>query len=380
MRLFAGISHVLAELASRAPVLLVLEDLHWAGESTLGLVHHLARHLAGHAVLIVGTFRPEAIGSGHPLRALRRRLAREGLARPLRLPRLPPEAVETMIVEMSGAGEAVLPLAGRLYRETEGNPFFLTEIVKALFETDAIRLEQGTWQGAFAGISAGALPLPASVSEVIQARTRRLEEKAQEALRLAAVLGGEFDFDLLNAAWGRGEEATLEALDGLLRRRLIEERAAAGDSDFAFTHHKIQEVVYQSLPRPHRLRLHAQAGTAIETLHAAELKARAGELAYHFERACPADLSLCEKAVTYLLQAGQQAVRQSANQEAIAYYRRGLDVLHTLPGTDRRLQQEIELQIALGLPMTVVYGYASPETGRVYDRARDLCRKLGPNT
>jgi DNA-binding SARP family transcriptional activator/predicted ATPase len=372
VRLFEGVTHVLAALSSRAPLLLVLEDLHWAGESSLGLVHHLARHLADYPVLIVGTFRPGDLGAEHPLRALWRRLAREGLVRPLRLLPLAADAVETMIVEMSGAGEAVILLAERLFRETEGNLFFLMEIVKALFET-----EEGAWQGDFSRISAGALPLPASVSETIQARVRRLERSVQETLDLAAVLGREFDFDLLNAAWGRGEEATLEALDSLLRHRLVEERDDAGHSDFAFTHHKIQEVVYEGLPHSVRLRLHTRVGMAMESLYAAEPGERASELAYHFERACLADESLCDKAVTYLLQAGQQAVRQSANREAIAYCRRALDILHTLPETDQRIRHEIELQLALGVPTAVVHGYASPEAGRVYDRAHDLCRKLG---
>jgi tetratricopeptide (TPR) repeat protein len=100
-------------------------------------------------------------------------------------------------------------------------------------------------------------------------------------------------------------------------------------------------------------------------------------MAYHFERACRADQSLSDKAVAYLLQAGQQAVRQSAHREAIAYYRRGLDLVGTLPDTERRLQQEVELQLALGLPTTVLYGYGSVETGRVYERARVLCQGLG---
>ena len=269
------------------------------------------------------------------------------------------------------------PLAERLYQETEGNPFFLMEIAKALFETEVVRLEGSVWQGDFARISAGELPLPASVSEAIQARAQRLEEKAQEALRLAAVLGREFDFALLNAAWGRDEEATLEALDDLLRHRLIDEGTGAMDRDYAFTHHKIQEVVYAGLPRRRRQHLHGQAGTAMEQLLGDEVGARAGELAFHFEQARQLDGRLTDKAITYLLQAGQQAVRQSANQEAISYYRRGLDILHSLPETSQRVQQEMELQIALTVPTTVVQGYGSPETKRVYDRARDLCRKLG---
>jgi predicted ATPase len=377
VRLFEAVTRLVAVLSSRAPLLFVLEDLHWAGESTLGLLHHLARGLAEHPALIAGTFRPEAVAAEHTLVALGRSLARDGIARLLRLERLPAAAVETIVGEMSAAGEAELPLARRLYRETEGNPFFLIELVKALFEMGAVRLEEGAWQGDLAAISAGALPLPSGVSEAIRDRVRRLERNAQEALGLAAVLGRAFDLDLLSTAWGRGEEAALEALDALLRQRLAEEQGDAGGSDFAFTHHLIQEVVYAGLPRARRLRWHAQAGRAMEVLYAAEPEARAGEMAYHFERACRADRSLCAKAVAYLLQAGQQAVRQSAHREAIAYYRRGLDLVGTLPDTERRLQQEVELQLALGLPTTVLYGYGSAETGRVYERARELCRGLG---
>jgi DNA-binding SARP family transcriptional activator/predicted ATPase len=376
-RIFEGVCHVLAVLSSWTPLLILLDDLHWAGESTLGLLHHLARHLAEQPVLIVGTFRPEAAFGDHPLRALWRRLARDGLVRPLRLVPLTPEAVETMIVEMSGVGRAVVPLAGRLYRETEGNPFFLMELVKALFEMGALRLEEGAWNGDFCRISTGTLPLPPGVSEAIQARVARLESGAQQVLALSAVLGREFDFELLSAAWGRGEEATLEALDSLLRGRLVEEGALPGARDFAFTHHKIQEVIYDALPRPRRLHWHRRVGKAMEALHVAELEARAGELAHHFERACSAGGPACAKAVAYLLRAGQHSARHSAHQDAIAYYRRGLDLLHSLPEGASCRDQEINLQLALSLATAVVHGYAARETWRAYDRARELCQDHG---
>ena len=111
----------------------MLEDLHWAGESTLKLLHHLARYLSDHPVLFVGTFRSEEIDLDHPLPELLRQLAHDGIARQLDLPRLSPTSVITIIEEMSGAGEAVMPLAERLYRETEGNPFFLMEIDQSPF-------------------------------------------------------------------------------------------------------------------------------------------------------------------------------------------------------------------------------------------------------
>jgi len=376
-RLFAGVTRLLAALSVRRGCLLVLEDLHWASESTLQLLHYLARHLADQPMMIVGTFRPEAVALQHSLLTLRRRLARESLARPLRVSRLSREAVETMIVEMSGAGEAVLPLAERLYEETEGNPFFLMEIVKALFEKGLIRLEKGSWQADFARISQEELPLPASVTEAVRVRVQRLGEKAQEAVRLAAVLGRAFDFGVLNLVWGLGEEAMLEALDDLLRQRLIEESTDEADADYAFTHHKIQEVIYEGLPRRRRQHLHRRVGAAMEALLGDDVGARAGELAHHFEQACHIDKSLSGRAVTFLRQAGEQAVRGSAHQEAISYYRRGLSILRSLPETAERARQEIELQIALAGPTTVVHGYGAPESRRVYDRARDLCQRLG---
>jgi ABC-type oligopeptide transport system substrate-binding subunit/DNA-binding SARP family transcriptional activator len=324
-RLFDGLARFLAELSSRQALLMVLEDLHWAGESTLELLHYLARHLAAHQVLMVGTFRPEAVGLRHPLVTLRRRLAREGLVKPLRLSRLSAGAVERMVVEMSGAGEAVAPLARRLYEETDGNPFFVLETVKALFQAGVLHLGQGVWTGDFAAVARGAFPLPSAVGEVIEARVQRLDEEAQEALRVAAVLGQAFDFDLLGAAWGRGSEATLEALDTLLRRRLIEE--GVSDHDYAFSHNKIREAVYTGMGRRRRQRLHAQVGTAMERVYGAELDSWVGELAFHFRRARELDPSLTDKAVAYLLQAGDRARHAYAHREAIAYYEDALALL-----------------------------------------------------
>ena len=339
------------------------------------LLHYLARALGGRPLLIVGSLRTEAVSAAHPLATLGRRLERDGLARRLELARLPAAAVASLIGRMSGDGEAVKPLADRLYRETEGNPFYLIQTIKALFEQDAIRMEEGTWQADYAALGRGRLPLPAGVSEMIAARVGRLREEAQDAVRVAAVAGREFDFDLLQTAWGKGEETTLTALDDLLRHRLIGE--AAPGADYAFTHHKIQEVVYAGLPRHRRLSLHGQVGLAMESLLGADAGARAGELAFHFEQARQLDGRLTDKAVGYLLQAGRQAEQQSANQETIAYFQRGLDILHTLPETPEHLQREIELQMALTVPTTVVHGYASPETRRAYDLASELCRKLG---
>lgn len=381
-QLFEAVGRFLAQLASQAPLLLLFEDLHWATDSTLQLLHYLARHLIDQPLLLMGTLRPETLWSTQALATLSRRLERDGLARRLELAPLSAAAVAALLGQLAGDVAAAGLLAARLYRETEGNPFFLIETIKALFEQGAIRVEAGVWRlQDGAALGRDRLPLPAGVSEMIAARVGRLSRQTQDAMQMAAVVGREFDFDVLNAAWGNGEEATLAALDDLLRQRLVGDATAAADGDaghdYAFTHHKIQEVIYTSLPRRRRQYLHGQVGTALEQLLGADSGSQAAELAFHFEEAQQLHGGLAEKAIGYLLQAGNQAARQFASQEAIAYFRRGLDIVHTLPETPQRLQQGIALQIALTLPTTIVYGYASPEARRAYDRARDLCQQLG---
>ncbi len=375
-QLFEGVSRFLAGLASQQPLLLVYEDLHWASDSTLQLLHYLARHLVAQPLLLVGTVRPEVIAPA--LATLGRRLERDGLARRLALQPLTAAAVAALIEQLSGDVQVTQPLARRLYLETEGNPFYLIQTLKALFEQGAIRVAAGVWQADFDALSRDQLPLPASVSETIAARVGRLRAATQDAVQVAAVAGRAFDFDLLRAAWGQGEEATLAALDDLLRQRLIGEAAADSDGhDYVFTHHKIREVIYSRLSRHHRQHLHGQVGLALEQLLGTEAGAAAAELAFHFEQAQQLDRTLADKAIAYLLQASQQAMRQSASQEAIAYVQRGLEIVHTLPETAQRRQHELDLQIALTLPTTSIHGYASPEARRVYETARQLCQQHG---
>jgi hypothetical protein len=150
---FEGVAAYLASLAERRGCLLVLEDLHWASASTLQMLHYLVHHLRGAPIMLAASYRPEAVGLAHSLRVLERRLAREGLAQVLDLRRLGPEAVQDLVVTMSAAGKAVLPLACRLYEETDGNPFFLMETIRALFGNSALRLERVPGAAISAGLA-----------------------------------------------------------------------------------------------------------------------------------------------------------------------------------------------------------------------------------
>lgn len=374
-QLFQGLSRFLAGLADRQPLLLILEDLHWAGDSTLLMLHYLARYLVAHPLLLVGTLRPEALSPASAAATLGRRLVRDGLAWQLQLHPLSAATVLSLIEQLSAAGEAAQALADRLYRETEGNPFYVIETLKSLFETGTIWLAGGSWQMDTAVLDCGPLPLPPNVSDMIGARIDRLAERTQDAVHLAAVVGRTFNFDLLCAAWGQGEDATLAAVDDLLRQQLVAEMTDGGNADYAFTHHQIQQVVYAGLSRHRRQHLHGQVGLALEALLGAGVGPRAAELAFHFEQAQHLDRTLADRAIAYLLQASQQAMRQSASQEAVAFAQRGLDIVYTLPETAQRLRHEIDLRVALALPTAVVHGFGSPEARCAYEKARQLCRQ-----
>ena len=161
---------------------------------------------------------------------------------------------------------------------------------------------------------------------------------------------------LLSRAWGQGEEATLAALDDLLRQSASSAKEKARNADYAFTHHKIQEVVYEALPRHCRWPAPRASGVGIGEMPGLVTEARAVELAHHFEQPRQFTTGLTDKAVDYLLQAGRQAERQSANQEAIGYFQRGLEILRTVPETPERRQRQLDLQFALTVPTTVVCG------------------------
>jgi len=372
-RLFEALTRCLQALSRRSPLLLVLEDLHWAAESTLQFLHYLTRHLPSARVLALGTFRPEEVGRQHPLRDLMRRLEREGLVVRMELERLAPAAVQELLGEMSGLGERVAPLARRLYQETEGNPFFLMEMVKALFEAGFLRLEGDVWRCDEQRLAVEkALPLPRSVGELIEARMGRLSERARQALDIAAVAGHEFDFEVLQLAWGKDEEEVLEAIEELLRRQLIGEGTGAAGREYEFNHHLIREVAYRRLHYRRRRRLHRLVGEATETVYRGQPEV-AGELAHHFECA-----QVWSRALTFLLQAAEESSALYAYEEALDYYDRALKALAHLAkqrGAEAHQAQETAILVA----RAEIYHLLGRRQGRQadLDRLRALAEAAG---
>lgn len=343
--LFESVAVFLRGLSDNGPILVVLEDFHWAAESTLAMLHYLTRHVSGQPVMLVATVRSEDVSG--PLKSFQQTLEKEKLSMSIHLSRLSASAVDRWVAEMSGGGEVVIPLAERLYRETDGNPFFMMETVKTLFETGWIHMEAGAWKVDTAQITHEQLPLAESISATILARVQTLSDAAQSALRMASILGREFDFDLLNHAWGRGDEATLEALDTLLRARLIEEGKGQSGRDYVFVHHKIQEAVYADIPRKQCQHGHARVAAAMEKLYAVQLGNVAGEIAYHFEKSCDLTEAHRTSAVKYLLQAGDRARGLYAFQDAADYYKRAVRLIKETQDYEAIARAQMKLGLAL---------------------------------
>jgi tetratricopeptide (TPR) repeat protein len=320
--LFESVVTLFATLTEHAPVLLLVDDAHWADGGTLFLLRHLARRgrAARLRLLIVLTYREVEIDEACCLPEVLHDLNRERLATRLKLGRLSREQTGALL-EVMFEEEITSDFLESLYRETEGNPFFLEEVCKALIEEGKLYYADGHWRRP----NMNEIEIPQSVRVAIQARLSKLPASSQDVLRLAAILGREFDFETLRQAGdpssGSGqaldEESLIEALENATRAQLISENRQGRRLTFAFAHALIPSTLRESLSGLRRQRLHRRAADAIAELRPDDFET----LAYHFEHA--GDLG---QARVYYAQAGDRALTVYANPEAERHYRAALEL------------------------------------------------------
>jgi predicted ATPase len=274
---------------------------------------------------------------------------------------------QELLTALLGDGAALSPLKQFILAKTEGNPFFMEEIVQALREqgvlavgvTDRSHLQT-------------ALHLPPTVQGVLAARIDRLPTVEKELLQTLAVIGKEFPLSLLKPVVDRPEGELQLLLAHLQTAEFIYEQPAFPEVEYTFKHALTQEVAYNSLLIERRRVLHERAAQAIEAVFHHRVEDYYNELAYHYSRSVNTP-----KAVEYLQLAGQQAVQRSANAEAVSHLTTALNLLTVLPDTPQRAQQELTLQVALGVALGVTTGHSSREVETAYTRARELCRQIG---
>ncbi len=301
------------------PLLLVLEDLHWADESTLLLTESLAPLLPAMPVLVLGTYRDVEVDPHHPLARVIGQLAHRHLVERVSLRRLSFDGVAAMLRTLTGQA-APEELVQLIHRETEGNPFFVEEIYLHLVESGVLLDEHGRMR---ADLQLDELSVPESIRLVLDQRLGRLAPSTREVLVAAAVSGRVFVSELVGEVAGAGRNELVVAFDEAERARLIVPGKSA--RELMFSHELIRQTLLSGISAIKRERLHQQAATAISRLYSDDLEAHAGELAYHLSHAGrsgdPAVL------VRYLTIAGERAFDAAAFDDAVGYFEKALSLM-----------------------------------------------------
>jgi len=393
--LFEQYTRVMGALARQRPLLLTLDDLQWADVGSTGLLFHLGRGVAGSQILIVGGYRPEEVAPGRPPTPAVGQVSTSAGKRER-------HPLQPVVHELQRTfGDITIDLAqaeGRpfveeyldtepnrlsprfretLYQQTKGHPLFTVELLHGMQERgDLIRDSQGRWME---GSALDWETLPARVEAAIAERIDRLDAPSQEALRVASVEGETFTAEVVARVRSADKREMVERLSGQLERRHrlvraqeIQRLGARRLSRYRFRHILFQNYLYHGLDPAERAYLHEAVGRALEELCGEETEPMAVTLAWHFQEA-----GLAEKAIGYLLQAGENAKRISANKAAIVHLTQALELLETISESPERDLRELELRIALGVPLVLTRSHAAPQVEATYARARELCERVG---
>jgi DNA-binding SARP family transcriptional activator len=331
-RLSQAMVDVLADAAARQPLLVVLDDLQWADTSSCQFLQFLAAELARVPILVVATFRPVEEG-GAGLEELLGALARHRACERFTLRGLSVADVEDYLRLTGVPGSSRSALARALHERTDGNPFFLIELLRLLTSERTI--------DHLGADDAVALDVPGSVRDVIVRRLNRLPEDTETLLRLAAVIGREFDLDLLERVSGVGTEHLVERIEPTLVTGLVTESDVAWSC--RFSHALVQETLYRSLNGLQRARLHRRVGEALESLHGEAMEGHLDEAAHHFFAGRATGTA---KAVQYARRAAEAATRDLAHDEAAAHWERALAALD--PALPDGARQRYEILLGLG--------------------------------
>lgn len=365
-RTFAAVGRLLERMAQDRPVVVALEDLHWADATSTQLLRSLLPVIERTAVLLVTTQRDER---DHASWALKEAASRDfpHLVREIALEPLPSEAERTLLYELVGAGTLTDELERRVLEAADGNPLYLEELVRSLVDAGAlVRGDGSDWRLDHAV----PIVIPETVGKVILARVDRLSPECRTALAAASVVGRRFDLSLLAELVG-AELSLQEALHELQRLGFVVADRRWPQPQYRFKHVLIQEAIYRTLLTEERTRLHRTAAESLER-HDQETQEQVLALARHwFEAGVPA------QAIPYYRRGAELALRVFANEEAVEALTHALDLLGQLPESPRRDEDELELRTILGGALVALWGWGAPRVREDHLRARDLCVRLG---
>jgi predicted ATPase len=358
-RTLESIRRLLVRESRDAPLVLVFEDLQWLDSETGAFLNFVVEGLPGTHILLLLNYRPEYRHSWQGL----------GYFSELHLQPLAQREAEALLEALLGRDSSLASLKPLIRAQTQGNPFFLEEVVQTLVEEKVLSGELGHYR---LERELESLRIPTTVQGVLCARMDRLAAAEKELLQTLAVIGKEFPWSLLRQVVTLPEDEMRRLLARLQAGDFLYERPAFPEIEYTFKHALTQEVAYNSLLRERRGALHERTARAIETLFDGHLEEHCKELAHHYSRSGNID-----KTVEYLHRAGQQAMRQSSVDEAIRHFNSALNLLQNLPDSDERNGLEFAIWLDLGPAVIAVKGYAAPEVDDCYTRALHLRHGAG---
>jgi class 3 adenylate cyclase/predicted ATPase len=362
-RTFEALKKLFLRESLNQPLILIFEDLHWIDGETQGFLDVLSESVPSAKLLLLTNYRPEYRHEwGQKTYYTQLRLAPFGRAEA-------EEFLDVLLGDSVGAsGQSPLQSLKQLILDkTQGTPFFMEEIVQELRE-----------QGVLTVGASGRSPLPTdlhlppTVQGILTARIDRLAPDEKALLQQLAVIGRQFPLSLIRQVIAQPEADLYRLLASLQHKEFLYEQPAFPESEYIFKHALTQEVAYNSVLIERRKVLHEQTAQAIEEMFHSKLEDHYSDLAHHYSRS-----GNTQKAVEYLQRAGEQAAQRSAYTEAISHLTTALELLKTLPDTPERVQQELALQLTLGVPLQIIKGHAAPEVVQTYNRILELCGQVG---
>jgi tetratricopeptide (TPR) repeat protein len=317
-RLFEAVSEFITNIAKETPLLVVLDDLQWTDQTSLLLLHYLARGVYKTPLVLLGAYRETDIDDRHPMSPVLTELNRERLLQSVLLKRMSLNDTSEMIKQVLEQDDVPKEFCELVYEKTQGNPFFVEEVIKSLKEEQIIHREENKWKIA----EVSRIEFPKTVKSVIKARINRLDDECQSVLTMASFIGNDFTCEALRGVMGIEEDKLLELIDKILKTELFKHRVIRGEDVCSFADIIVRDVAYEEVGPFRRKKLHDTVGCALEKVYAEKVDEHLGELASHFLEGGNKD-----KALNYFLKAGDKASKIFANVEAVSYFQSALKLL-----------------------------------------------------
>jgi class 3 adenylate cyclase len=358
-RTLDAIKRILLRESLNQPLMVIFEDLHWIDEQTQALLNLLADSIGTAKILLLINYRPE----------YSHQWGSKTYYTQLRLDPLGKESADEMLLALLGDGRDLEPLKRVIVEKTEGNPFFMEEMVQVLLDEGALVRDGGAVK---LTRPVSELKIPPTVQGILSARIDRLAPDTKELLQTLSVIGREFPMSLIRAVVPKSDDELNRMLGELQLGEFIYEQPAVGDTEYIFKHALTQEVSHNSVLLERRRHLHERIGGAIETVFAANLEDHLPELAHHYSRSANR-----AKALEFLHRAGDHAMVRASYSEAKSYFAAALEVMWAMPESRERDARELRLRNSFAQALRVTKGLGAPEVLEMNLRTRALAEKIG---